>query len=1312
MIDTTQRTDAPGLAAAASDLLPLDAAQIADRDYWRERLPWLRRAGRLTRQDGSASGNRVTEAIPFLIEHSLRDRLDRITSCDPFLLYTALVGAIDVCLQRYTASTVIVTGSPALAEPDAAPTRTVVPIVESIDPALSFQAFVQRLRGTLADAYARQHFPFRRLLAELDLETDRDAAAMFEVLVALSGLHEAAPPGAFALSFTFERGADAIRGTLAFDPRAFDRGAASWFVTHLLSVLEDGLKRPDAALATLVLTADEDLRQIAQAWNATETNAPAVSVTAQIANRAAEAPDAIAVVCGDAAISYGVLNARANQLASALRARGVRPELPVGVCLDRSLDLVIALLGVWKAGGAYVPLDPAAPPARLAAIVDTAHVPVIVSQERFDDRLPAGWVQILWLHAIADELRQEADGDVPFDEDAASLAYVIHTSGSTGTPKGVAVAQAGVRNLVAAQVPAFGLAPGARVLQFASIGFDASVSEIFTTLASGGVLELLPRDDWRAGDALEAVLRQRAITTVTLPPSVLRGLAPERLPALQTVISAGEACSSELAAEWRDRVRFINAYGPTETAVCATLCLSVSSGPVSIGTPIVNTQAYVLDDDARLVPVGVPGELYVGGVGVARGYVGQPGLTADRFVPDPFSARPGARLYRTGDRARLLPGGGLEFLGRRDTQIKMRGLRIELGEIESVLRQHPDVRDAVVVAVDDAVSGTHLVAYVVGGDGPVDRDQVQGFLRQRLPGYMVPAVYVALDALPLTVHGKVDRAALPRARRESTRRHEPPRTPIEEILTGIWGAALGRAEVGVLDDFFELGGQSLLATRVVSRIREALHVEVPLRSIFETPTVRAIAEQIERAQQRTAPAPIERTRRDGALPLSFAQQRLWVLDRLQPDAAIYNVAFAVRLEGDFDPGAFAESLTAVVARHEALRTRFVADGGTPVQVIDPPFAVPLPVHDLRAWSEAAKHAEIEGRQRAEASMPFDLASGRLLRTQVIWVRDREYLLLLTLHHIVFDGWSAGVLIRELSAHYTSAVRGEPPVLPPLPIQSADFAVWQRTWLQGPLVDDQLAYWRATLADAPITELPTDFPRPTAATGRTGSVGLQLEGDLRRRLQALCAEEGVTLFMVLLAALAVLLSRYTAYDDIVVGAPVAGRTRRDTEDLIGFFVNTLVLRTRVGADVTVRQLLRQVREVALGAYANQDVPFERVVDELQPHRRVDHSPLFRILFAVQNAPLPPLDLLGVTSTPFEIETPAKFDLGLNVYETAEAICTTLHYDADLFVPATARRLLENYRVLLTSMVEHPDGMALDLPLLAETEIEQLSAWSRS
>ncbi|HZI13366.1 MAG TPA: amino acid adenylation domain-containing protein, partial [Myxococcus sp.] len=974
---------------------------------------------------------------------------------------------------------------------------------------------------------------------------------------------------------------------------------------------------------------------------------------------------------------------------------------------------VVAILGILKAGGAWVPLDASYPVERLTYMLRDCAAPVLVTTEAIADELPAGVEQLVLLDTDAPRIDARPGTSPGAGVQAGNLAYVIYTSGSTGRPKGTQLQHGGLCNAALRTSEAMGLGPGSRVLQFFSSSFDASVWEIFSALVSGATLVLAPRERLLPGTPLRTLMREEAISAVSLTPSVLAQLAPEDCPSLETLVSGGEACTPELVERWGGRVRMLNAYGPTEITVCATISEPLQPGQrLTIGRPWAGASVYVVDAALRPVPPGVPGELCVGGVGVGRGYLGQPGLTAERFIPHPFSTEPGALLYRTGDRARCLADGTLEYLGRLDAQVKLRGFRVELGEVESALLRQPSVSEAVAAVREDVPGDKRLVAYVVAEEGDtLDVASLRQALQQLLPEHMVPSAFAVLEALPLTPNGKVDRKALPSpdAAALPAQRYVAPRTPLEEQLAGVWAELLHVERVGIDDDFFELGGHSLLATQLVTRVQGHFGVELPLRQLFEAPTVAALAPRIEEAQRERDTArkpPLVPVSRTGPLPLSFAQQRLWFLDRLEPDSPFYNMPLALRLEGTLDTDALQQALTWLVHRHETLRTTFAEQDGQPIQVIHPPAPFLLQCVDLQARQDA----EAEARRLAHEDFqrPFSLGRGPLVRATLLRLAPQRHLLLLNLHHIISDGWSMEVLVREVTELYQAHRDGRPGALPAMRVQYADFAAWQRSWLQGAALQQQLDWWKQHLAGAPhLLELPTDHPRPSAQSFRGASLQTALPPQLSPALNALCRRHGATLFMGLLAGLNAVLSRHSSQKDIVVGTDIANRHHAGTEELIGFFINQLALRTRLEDDPSFATLLDRVREATLDAYAHQDLPFEQLVQAVNPERSMGHAPLFQVKLVLQNQSASEVRVPGLTlhGEDFEMGT-SRLDLTLSFRETSQGLSCSAEYRTDLFTASTVTRLVEHLATLLEAAAARPETRVSELPLLTGAEKQRL------
>ncbi len=861
------------------------------------------------------------------------------------------------------------------------------------------------------------------------------------------------------------------------------------------------------------------------------------------------------------------------------------------------------------------------------------------------------------------------------------------------------------------------------------LSFDAHVRQLFPPLLRGEPAWVLPEETVSdPGALLEAISGHERVSFGGVPSLwsamlelVRSGEAP-RPSGLRAVLLGGEALPAELAertfAAFPEVVLW-NHYGPTEATVNITAARVRPGEPVSIGRPVGNARVYLLDANGAPVPVGVPGELYVGGAGVSRGYLGRAELTAAQYLPDPFSGKAGARMYRSGDRVRWRADGELEYVGRTDFQVKVRGFRIEPGEIEAALERHPEVRAAAVTVREDTPGASRLVGYVVPGAGATPEPAaLRAYLLERLPEYMVPGAVVVLERLPLTPNGKVDRRALPAPDALATDDYAAPRTPAEEILAGIWAQVLKVERVGVRDNFFALGGHSLLATRVVSRIRAAFGVEVPLRSVFEAPDLAGLAERVDAAVREGAgmgAPPLLRVPRDRPLPASFAQQRLWFIQQMEPSSSAYNMPYAMRLRGALDLGAMERALDAVRARHESLRTVFAFEEGVPVQVVEPPRPRRLAVEDLTALAPEARAWTARERARAEAATPFDLAREPLLRARLLHLDDDDWGLLLTLHHIVTDGWSTGILMGELSAFYTAIAAGREARLPALPVQYPDYAAWQRGWLAGPVLERQLEFWREQLGDAPpLLELPTDRPRPPVQSPRGAHRTFAVSERATTALRELTGREGATVFMTLLAGWQALLARWSGQDDVLVGTPIAGRNRVETEGLIGFFVNTLVLRAGLSGAPSLRQLLAQVRETTLGAYAHQDIPFEKLVEELAPERSLAHTPLFQVMFILQNNERGSLELggLGVETLGHEAET-THFDLSLAMVEGRSRLVGAASYRTELFDADTIDRMLAQYVTLLERAAAEPDRPLAELPLLAGAEREEvLVRWNRT
>ena len=1076
-------------------------------------------------------------------------------------------------------------------------------------------------------------------------------------------------------------------------------------------------------------------RQLIERWKDTAVVYPQVQGLHHLFETQAErTPDAVAVTFEGQHLTYRELNERANRLAHLLLRSGVRPEAIVPICVERSIEMVVGLYGILKAGGAYLPLDPAYPTERLAFMLEDCRSRVLLTQQRLLGILPvAHGARAICLDTDWKEIETERVDNPSVKVAPDNLAYVIYTSGSTGKPKGAMNTHRAIVNRLLWMQDAYRLDSTECVLLKTPFSFDVSLWEFFGPLMMGARMVVTRPHGHHDNAYLARLIADERITMVHFVPSMLQVFLEEpdlreKCASLRRVICSGEALSYDLQNRFFSHLKteLHNLYGPTEAAVDVTCwpCERESERRVvPIGRPIANVQIHLLDERMEPVAVGVAGELYIGGVCLARGYLNRAELTAERFIPHPLSPERGERLYKTGDLARYLPDGAIEYVGRIDHQVKICGVRIELGEIEAAIVEHPSVRETVVLTREEAAGDKRLAAYLVADDAtgsPPPDGELRAFLQERLPHYMVPSAYVWLEQWPLTTSGKVDRLRLPAppvAAHDGEGHTAAPRTLVEELIAGVWCEVLGLASVGVNDDFFDFGGHSLLAAMLVARLRRNLRAEVSFSDVFESPTVAQLAAIIEsrqaRGRQAATAAPITMIARDGALQLSYAQQRLWFLHQLKPESAFYNLPLAVRLRGALDLTTLEESLGELVKRHEALRTIFVEVGGEPVQVINAPSPVDVALVDLSDAAERTREERAWRVLREMVSAPFDLTHSPPWRPVVVRLGAEEHLLAVVMHHIISDGWSLDVLARELSALYSAHARGGGSSLAGLPIQYADYAAWQRRWLAEGVGDEHLRYWQKQLEGSrPVLQLPSDRPRPPVESNEGNTQYTVLPAPLTQALKALSRRESGTLFMTLLAAFNVLLYHYTGETDLNVGTPLAGRDRDETENLVGFFVNTVVIRTRLSGELCFRDLLKRVRETTLAAYAHQEVPFERLVEELQPERSLSHAPLFQVVFAFNNSPRQAIELPGLDSTLLDVHTTAaKFDLAFLVEDAGAELKVAVEYSTDLFDAATIERLTGHFETLLESIVAAPEHRLSELPLLTSGESERLlSQWN--
>jgi amino acid adenylation domain-containing protein len=1273
-----------------------------------------------------------------VIPAQLSKELENLTQQEGVTLFMTLLAAFDVLLYRYTGQTDIVVGS-SIANRNNAEIENLIGFFvntlvfrSDLSGNPTFRELLQLVREISLGAYAHQDLPFEMLVEILKPERNLSYSPLFQVMfvlqnapssdlelpgLTLSPVKTEGSISKFDISLSLTSTQKGLEIDWEYNIDLFEKDTIDRMANHFEILLTGITENPDCPIYTLPILTIIEQQQLLIDWNKTQVDYPRAQCIHQLFEaQVTKTPDGIAVVCGAEQLTYQELNNRSNQLARYLQCKNIKSQELVGICIERSIEMLISILAVWKAGAAYVPLDPNYPSERLSFMMVDAQVAVLLTQPHLlTESSPQSLHTIVLESLLWSELAQISSGDLKLDIPSSNLANVIYTSGSTGVPKGVMVHHQGLHNLAQSQIKLFDLSSTSRVLQFASLNFDASSWEILMAIGSGGTLYVDSKNELLPGEDLFNYLQTQKITHVTLPPTALAVLPTKPLQDLSTIIVAGETCSPELIRQWSPNRNFFNAYGPTEGTVCATISAPLNGSQIAtIGRPISNVQVYILDAQLHPLPIGIPGELYIGGHGVAQGYLNRPDLTVEKFIVDPFSDKPQARLYKTGDLARYLADGNIEYLGRIDRQVKIRGFRIELGEIESAISNHPQVAQVTVIDREDKPGNKILVAYMVPQPAQViNTTEIRTFLKGRLPDYMLPAITVCLDELPVTPNGKIDRQALPvpDSTQLQSKQYVAPRNEVEEQLSSIWQEVLGIDQVGVHDNFFELGGHSLLATQMMSQIRQTLGVEVPLKKLFEASTIDDLALQIQgyQADSKILMPPLRPVSRAENLSLSFAQQRLWFFDQLEPGSPAYNMPGAVKLQGKLDFSVLEKTFCEVIRRHESLRTNFiVSQDGQPIQVINRLRDWHVNIIDLQEMPLDEQEQQVQELAIAEAAKPFNLETDSLIRAALLLVSETEQILLLTMHHIVFDGWSMGLLVEEIATLYSAFIQGNISPLSELEIQYVDFAVWQKEWLKGDILQQQVDYWQQQLAGAPaLLELPTDRPRPPVQTSNGASYESTIPVHIAQVLDKLTQQEGVTLFMTLLAAFDTLLYRYTGQSDIVIGSPIANRNRAEIENLIGFFVNTLVLRNDLSGNPTFRELLQRVREVSLDAYAHQDLPFEMLVETLQPERNLSHSPLFQVMFILQNTPISNLELPGLTLRTVATKSSiSPFDLTLSLNSTAEGLDVGWEYNTDLFDASTIERMSRHFEILLTGIAENPDLPIFTLPILTAAEQQKI------
>jgi amino acid adenylation domain-containing protein len=1307
-------------------------------------------------------GSRLSILLPETVQLKLKE----LSRENGVTLFITLLAAFKTLLYRYTAQDDLLVGCPVLNRRLPETENLLGSFVNTLvlrtnyagNP--SFREALRRVRDTCVGAFAHQDFPFEKLVEELQPQRDLARNPIFQVMFAfqntsvpaleLAGLRSEPVEidggmTKFDLTFSLIDKGHGIAGHIEYSTDLFNRDTIERMARHFQTLLEGIVAEPDQSIATLPIMTEPECHQILFEWNDTVADYPKDKCIHELFEEQVErTPDAIALEYRDKRITYRELNRKANQLAHYLISLGIGPEKLVGICVERSIEMVVGLMGILKASGAYVPLDPSYPKERLRFMVEDARVSVLLTQAKLvEDR---GWRPVLSPSAALriSSVEGMEDGDprsssfdprlkvVYLDRDllmigqqssenpttqieSHNLAYVIYTSGSTGRPKGVQIEHRSVVNCLSTIGRAIDISQQDAWLAVTTISFDIAALELYLPLIRGAKLTLASKGESSDSGQLLARMKASRTTAIQATPSLWKMLLENDLENKHKfkILCGGEALSRQLADQLLERGSVWNLYGPTESTIWSTMAkVEANDKPIPIGRPIANTQIYIRDTYLQPVPIGIPGDLYIGGDGLARGYLNCPELTPEKFIPNPFSDNSNSRLYRTGDRAKYLADGNIEFLGRIDDQVKIRGHRIELGEIEATLIQHPAVRECVVVArARDSLLEQSLIGYVVPKQQLAPSvAELRSYLKEKLPEYMIPLVFMPLDDLPLTPNGKIDRNALPPPDGERPLLDQgfvEPRTEIEELVAQIWREVLKLDKIGIHDNFFELGGHSLLATRVVARLRIAFSIDIALRKLFELPTVAGLAEHIEHvrhSQFGTSIAPIVPVDRTQALPLSFSQRRLWYLQKVDANVSAYNIPAAFCIKGDLDSGALERALNEMIARHEVLRSCVKEVDGEPRQEILPSLRVALPVIDLTHLPD--EHAEAETRRLydADARQLHDLANAPLLRATLVKLAVDNHVFILNFHHIIADGSSLAIFYKELAALFDAARDNDDKATPltRLAIQYADFAAWQHEWLKSSSFNTQLDYWKRQLASLPEPcALPTDFERPTLPSYRGARLAVELSEELTRSLKNLSRQQSVTMFMTLFATFNVLMSRISGQEDIVMGSTIAGRNHPKTDGLIGFFINALPLRADLSGDPSFVSLLQCARELCLDAFANQDVPFEKVVEEIRPRREPGRNPIFDILFNIADISDRMLTLASCEVTKLaRVDPGAKFDIVLHAPEVSGKIELAIVYNTALFREGRITLLLEQWAALLDQVASHPELPISQLSLVTD------------
>ncbi|HVI47171.1 MAG TPA: amino acid adenylation domain-containing protein [Chitinophaga sp.] len=1309
-------------------------------EYWEHKLAGVTTLQLPTDYVRPAVQRNQGATVSFDLDKELSDLLRQLSHQQGATLFMTLLAAFKVLLYRYTGQEDSCIGSP-IAGRNRQELEGLVGIFintlalrSDLGNQPSFISLLQQVKETTLAAYDHQEVPFEKIVEAVVKERDMDRHPLFQVVFSLQntppvpalrlGEVELLPvevervTAQLDLSLSMLETAAGLSGSIVYNVDLFSRETIVRMTTHFKQLLRSVAAAPHSQIGSLTLLTADEAQQLQITFNDTATIFPKEKTVADLfTSQAIATPGATAVLWGTSSLTYGELDVRSTQLAHYLRGKGIVPEIPVAVCMTPSLEMIVGILGIMKAGGIYVPIDPEYPAERIGYIIADTGANIILSNDTLVPALKAaaplaeiipadgGWSCVDSYPATALATRPSAE----------HLAYVIYTSGSTGQPKGVQAVHRSLVNLIYCQSRAYNIKKEERVLLLSNSSFDAAIEQIFFALLNGAALVLVTREILLDIHLFEQLLSEQQITHLEATNGFLVHVTPGRYNGLKRVISGGEQCQVALAEKWSRFVDFYNIYGPTETTISATVYRYVPDSlhhlsALPIGAPLPNVQVYILDAHGALAPIGVAGEIHIGGEGVTRGYLNRPDLNAEKFIEDTFSNNTGAKMYATGDIGKWLPDGTIVFLGRKDEQVKIRGYRIEPAEIALVLEQSPLAKQAVVVAGSeqgrDQQVYNRLTGYIVP-DGVLDIEEIYAYLESKLPAHMIPSFIVALPEFPLTANGKIDKKALPQPNGEVQHKngYVAPRDKTEQQLAQIWQDLLGVSQVGIHDSFFKLGGHSLLVMRLMSVMHKELDTVVSMKNLFLHPTIAGLSAYLKAQHNNAALPPVVPVVRPAHIPLSYSQERLWFIDQMEGSVQ-YHIPALLRLEGNLDIAALSRALQTIINRHEVLRTVIEQEDGIACQRVLDKDLWKLPVIDELVYK--TNEAALQDYVRTLINTPFDLSADHMLRGHLIVLDENKYQLVITLHHIAADAWSISIIVQELVALYEAYTAGRPLQLAPLPVQYVDYAIWQRTHLSGEVLERKLDYWKEKLTGVKVLALPVDFRQPPLQSMDAGKITFGIDSHLSGQLQELSNQQGTTLFMTLLTVFKVLLYRYTGQDDICVGCSTAVRPQQVLDGLIGFFVNTLALRSHLQGDSTFVSLLQQVKITTLDAYDHADAPFEKVVETVVKERGTDRNPLFRVMFVMQQgADTPELRLGNVILSGDTTEhTTAKFDINFSIVESEDGLQIGITYRNDLFRAETIAGMAKHFEQLLLSVVENPAAEISLLSMLSATEVGRL------